>query len=418
MTGDVEVGDHGVLGAQHHRPVGVGQHRAERMVAGFAGQPGLLDRQVQTRVGAHSGSPARAPGSGGPWRAACGVARPDVGLEHQRCPARTATTSLAALTTPSLVPLALDGGEHRVVRESGFADHADSFGDGIPVAGHSPEGATEKATSMAPDLSEQARPGGRQTGAMANERRRVLVTGAAGYIAGQLLPAFREKYDLTLIDVVPTHRRAGHEVDGVELLDLLDDPADRFAGAVRARSTPWCTAGCVRRPGPQLRGRAGQPGHDRPRLRGGRGGRRAAGRRHQHQPGREMVRAVVEGGSRRPGGPGGLPAAGQLLRLGQGRLRDRSASSTPAAAPDRRWRSSRSGSSRPGRSGRRPSPTVRRRLPARHHRLDQRARPAAALRPLDRGGLDRRRRRRPVPDLLRRLRQRPDLLVDRQRAPR
>src|SRR6478735_1737537 len=34
--------------------------------------------------------------------------------------------------------------------------------------------------------------------------------------------------DNTLIDVSRTHKRAGHEVEGVELLDLLDDPADRF----------------------------------------------------------------------------------------------------------------------------------------------------------------------------------------------
>ena len=33
------------------------------------------------------------------------------------------------------------------------------------------------------------------------ERKRVLLTGATGYIAGQLLPALRERYDLRLIDV-------------------------------------------------------------------------------------------------------------------------------------------------------------------------------------------------------------------------
>ncbi len=30
---------------------------------------------------------------------------------------------------------------------------------------------------------------------------RVLMTGAAGYISSQLLPAFRERYDLVLLDV-------------------------------------------------------------------------------------------------------------------------------------------------------------------------------------------------------------------------
>jgi hypothetical protein len=53
---------------------------------------------------------------------------------------------------------------------------------------------------------------------------RVLLTGATGYIAGQLLPAFREHYDLRLID---TRREngAGQGVEGVEVLDLLSASA-------------------------------------------------------------------------------------------------------------------------------------------------------------------------------------------------
>jgi hypothetical protein len=49
---------------------------------------------------------------------------------------------------------------------------------------------------------------------------RVLLTGATGYIAGQLLPALRERYDLRLID---TRREngAGQPIDDVEVLDLL-----------------------------------------------------------------------------------------------------------------------------------------------------------------------------------------------------
>jgi hypothetical protein len=51
-------------------------------------------------------------------------------------------------------------------------------------------------------------------------KQRVLLTGATGYIAGQLLPAFRERYDLRLID---TRREngTGQPIDGVEVLDLL-----------------------------------------------------------------------------------------------------------------------------------------------------------------------------------------------------
>jgi nucleoside-diphosphate-sugar epimerase len=52
------------------------------------------------------------------------------------------------------------------------------------------------------------------------DRLRVVVTGATGYIASQLLPAFRQRYDLALLDVRPTDRY-GREVEGVRIADLL-----------------------------------------------------------------------------------------------------------------------------------------------------------------------------------------------------
>jgi hypothetical protein len=55
-----------------------------------------------------------------------------------------------------------------------------------------------------------------------SRRRRVLVTGATGYIASQLLPVFRERYDLVLLDVRTTDA-AGLAVAGVELADFLAD---------------------------------------------------------------------------------------------------------------------------------------------------------------------------------------------------
>ena len=51
---------------------------------------------------------------------------------------------------------------------------------------------------------------------------RVLLTGATGYIAGQLLPAFRERYDLALLDV-REENGSGELVEGVEVVDLLSD---------------------------------------------------------------------------------------------------------------------------------------------------------------------------------------------------
>lgn len=68
---------------------------------------------------------------------------------------------------------------------------------------------------------------------MSTERRRVLLTGAAGRVAAQLLPAFREAYDLRLVDVRDT-TADGEPVPGVETVDLLEvddvELAALFAG--------------------------------------------------------------------------------------------------------------------------------------------------------------------------------------------
>jgi hypothetical protein len=66
-----------------------------------------------------------------------------------------------------------------------------------------------------------------------NVQRRVLVTGATGYIASQLLPVFRQRYDLVLLDVRTTGGR-GEPVEGAQLADLLEGDlatlARHFAG--------------------------------------------------------------------------------------------------------------------------------------------------------------------------------------------
>jgi UDP-glucose 4-epimerase len=59
------------------------------------------------------------------------------------------------------------------------------------------------------------------------ERRKVLVTGASGYIASLMLPALRERYDLTLLDIKTTDRD-GNEVEGIQIADIVDKNRDSY----------------------------------------------------------------------------------------------------------------------------------------------------------------------------------------------
>jgi hypothetical protein len=65
-----------------------------------------------------------------------------------------------------------------------------------------------------------------------SERKKVVVTGAAGLIAGQMLPVLRKHYDLTLLDVRTTDRH-GNEVEGIQIVDLLDRDRDRYRSYFR-----------------------------------------------------------------------------------------------------------------------------------------------------------------------------------------
>ena len=56
---------------------------------------------------------------------------------------------------------------------------------------------------------------------------RVVITGASGYVAGRVLPALRERYDLTLLDVKTTDRE-GEEVEGIIVTDLLERDRDTY----------------------------------------------------------------------------------------------------------------------------------------------------------------------------------------------
>ena len=56
---------------------------------------------------------------------------------------------------------------------------------------------------------------------MDQPRKTILLTGVTGYIAGQLLPELRERYDLRLVDVRDADAN-GVPVPGVEVVDVLN----------------------------------------------------------------------------------------------------------------------------------------------------------------------------------------------------
>ena len=66
--------------------------------------------------------------------------------------------------------------------------------------------------------------------------RKVLLTGASGYIASQILPAFQDQYDMALIDVHDSDRE-GRKVSGVAIADLGDPDLTKYAHYFRGVDT-------------------------------------------------------------------------------------------------------------------------------------------------------------------------------------
>ena len=58
-------------------------------------------------------------------------------------------------------------------------------------------------------------------------KKKVVLTGASGTIAGVLLPALRERYDLTLLDARTTDKN-GNEVADLQIVDLLNKDRDSY----------------------------------------------------------------------------------------------------------------------------------------------------------------------------------------------
>jgi nucleoside-diphosphate-sugar epimerase len=71
----------------------------------------------------------------------------------------------------------------------------------------------------------------RREGSMARKQV-VLVTGASGYVAAQLLPDLRRRYALRLVDVRATDGR-GRRVPGVVVADLAHPDRSRYGRLFR-----------------------------------------------------------------------------------------------------------------------------------------------------------------------------------------
>ena len=58
-------------------------------------------------------------------------------------------------------------------------------------------------------------------------KKKVVVTGASGYVAACILDALREEYELTLLDVKTTNWD-GEEIEGIHVVDLIDPDRDAY----------------------------------------------------------------------------------------------------------------------------------------------------------------------------------------------
>jgi UDP-glucose 4-epimerase len=63
-------------------------------------------------------------------------------------------------------------------------------------------------------------------------KKRVVVTGAAGYVAQRMLPELRERWDLVLLDVRPT-TRDGKTVPGLMMVDLTKPDRNEYRAHFR-----------------------------------------------------------------------------------------------------------------------------------------------------------------------------------------
>ena len=161
-------------------------------------------------------------------------------------------------------------------------------------------------------------------------KRRVVVTGAAGYVAQRMWKELSDRWDLVPIDVRDTtrgrregprdHRRRPHPPRSERVPAALHGRRCRHPLRLRQRA-PARRHDLAEQQRRQVSGGARQRGAGLQRLpdraRGGRAPRGGV----QLEPRRRLLRAARLGGTARHGDAGDAGALGQLVRLGQGRLR-------------------------------------------------------------------------------------------------
>ena len=63
---------------------------------------------------------------------------------------------------------------------------------------------------------------------MSQKLEKVLITGATGYVADQMLAFMKEQYETVLVDTRELNRR-GEPVEGVNIVDLIDPDRDKYS---------------------------------------------------------------------------------------------------------------------------------------------------------------------------------------------
>ena len=58
-------------------------------------------------------------------------------------------------------------------------------------------------------------------------KRKIVVTGASGYVAGRMLPSLQERYETVLLDIKTTNRQ-GEDVAGIHIADLVEKDRDAY----------------------------------------------------------------------------------------------------------------------------------------------------------------------------------------------